>query len=120
MKLECTDCGMDVRSEMFMVHDILWELVTLHDSARFLCIGCIEDRMGRALIVHDFAPLHTNVKTGGWRCSDRLRDRLANFNDLYREAAHHQMHIILDLNNARAAQYGSDVRFSCSVCEVYP
>jgi hypothetical protein len=82
---KCHDCHVTVHcvhpehdSEDFMVHDKLWP-----DGVRFLCIGCLETRLGRQLVATDFidCPLNDpDIELYGervwtWR-SPRLQDRL--------------------------------------------
>jgi hypothetical protein len=43
------------RWETFMVHDHLWDSAGMTDG--FLCIGCLEKRLGRQLCRNDFPPL---------------------------------------------------------------
>ena len=70
----CDDCGVDtsVINEWYMVEDDIWQK---YGSAHFLCIGCLENRLGRALIADDFM----NVPT--WEMSPRLRDRISRLPD---------------------------------------
>jgi hypothetical protein len=66
----CADCGIDTtpctgkrgcrhigRWEHYMVHDEVWSVA---NGARFLCVGCIEQRLGRQLTAEDFtgAPIN--------------------------------------------------------------
>jgi len=58
-----------------MVRDEIWEAASRdHDPARILCIGCLEQRIGRQLTPGDFADLPLN-EPGGLE-SPRLLDRL--------------------------------------------
>jgi hypothetical protein len=58
-----------------MLHDDLWE--QLHpDKDGNLCIGCVEQRLGRLLNASDFTDLPIN-NTEQFTRSLRLRDRLA-------------------------------------------
>lgn len=74
---DCKWCGIDTfdTSEMYMVTDEIWRRYGPPTNG-LLCIGCIEDRMGRQLQPDDFkdVPLNTDDR---FRRSDRLRDRLA-------------------------------------------
>jgi hypothetical protein len=89
--LFCADCGVDTappadlrkktdwhRSEYYMVHDWLWKLAGMvgMDSG-FLCIGCLEHRLGRELRRDDF--IDAPVNDPGFFVKDmsrRLLDRL--------------------------------------------
>lgn len=68
----CADCGTDTREEYYMVHDHIWEQ---YGSEPFLCLGCLEDRMGRTLWSGDFTHWPIN-NVNQWNKSDRLIDRL--------------------------------------------
>jgi hypothetical protein len=55
----CVDCGMDCHPcEWFMVSDDVWRQAGGVDGA--LCVACLEDRIGRALVPGDFQPLPVN------------------------------------------------------------
>ena len=43
-----------------MVHDVVWSEAGA-DAVRYLCVGCLEHRLGRALVPADFRPLPVNV-----------------------------------------------------------
>jgi hypothetical protein len=73
----CLDCGVDTNAldEYYLLHDDLWE--QLHpDKDGNLCIGCVEQRLGRHLNASDFTDLPINNSELFTR-SVRLRDRLA-------------------------------------------
>jgi hypothetical protein len=69
----CLDCGWDTQNEYFIVHHDLW-----HQAVRrrygFLCVPCLEHRIGRRLTPADFLPCGANDLD--WRKSDRLRERM--------------------------------------------
>jgi hypothetical protein len=78
----CADCGIPTiwrgRSEWYMVHDDLWQAADISpvpDMETFLCVGCIEERLGRQLTAADFTDVPANVPGPGM--SPRLRNRLA-------------------------------------------
>lgn len=77
----CADCGLDTYSsslqEYYMVKDIVWNRAKL-TSDGFLCIGCLENRLGRKLNSKDFKRCRLNnyIKSGTYPASDRLRDRI--------------------------------------------
>jgi hypothetical protein len=79
--MPCTDCGHDTgRNEYYMVRDDVWEQALGHkippvEDDVFLCIGCLERRIGRTLTRRDFidCPLNTHPD---WPRSRRLRNRL--------------------------------------------
>jgi hypothetical protein len=68
----CKDCGMDTtpssngqrgfrykgRWEYYMVHNSVWAAAGMRDG--FLCIGCLETRLGRELNRDDFPDMPIN------------------------------------------------------------
>lgn len=70
----CLDCGADMREvdEYYLVHDELW-LSVVPEKAGHLCIGCLENRLGRELAARDFAG-KGSIRP---RMTDRLRNRLS-------------------------------------------
>lgn len=84
----CLDCEIDTKSEYYMVHDSIWKEATQENERKsVLCIGCLENRIGRSLNSEDFpdVPLNTTVKnmshsevvrTPSYQVSDRLKNRL--------------------------------------------
>lgn len=70
---DCEICHADTREEYYMVHDDIWERYGMDP---FLCIGCLEERMGRKLTFYDFTHCLLNELDMGWRKSARLLDRL--------------------------------------------
>jgi hypothetical protein len=64
-----------------MVHDRVWWLARAPERG-YLCIGCLEARLGRTLHRGDFTPCRLNDLSyhrpdrAWWYRSDRLRDRL--------------------------------------------
>lgn len=90
----CLDCGMDTSArsgvaEYYMVREPIW-LVAFglleyrqrvgqirHQKQKpkgMLCIGCLEDRLGRQLTPTDFTACPLN--TAAYSKSERLRNRL--------------------------------------------
>jgi hypothetical protein len=90
----CIDCGMDTApnddrrrrnartSEYYMVHDGVWlaagmpqhRPVGFNEGRDFLCIGCLEARLGRTLTPRDFTDVTIN-RPDRWH-SPRLNARL--------------------------------------------
>jgi hypothetical protein len=83
----CHDCGTDtlslepgVETEFYMVHKHVWKAA--RGPRGYLCIGCIEARLGRQLHRGDFttAPLNDlnyyRPEKAWWYRSPRLLDRL--------------------------------------------
>jgi hypothetical protein len=71
----CLDCKVDTSraSEYYMLVDSTWYLV--HTSERgMLCIGCVEDRLGRQLVRSDFNDSYLNW--GQFPKSHRLANRM--------------------------------------------
>jgi hypothetical protein len=87
----CIDCGLDTapnddrrkrgagKSEYYMVRDSVWEKAGMSERkhrATFLCIGCLEARLGRMLTARDFTHVPIN-RPDRWK-SPRLNARLSN------------------------------------------
>jgi hypothetical protein len=72
---ECRWCGVDTGEihEWYMVSDEIWD--RYGPANRCLCIGCLEDRLGRRLQPEDFKDVPVNSDTDRHR-SDRLLNRL--------------------------------------------
>lgn len=78
-QFSCIDCGVDTSSangimEYYMVHNHIWLKVN-PDSAGMLCIGCLENRLGRTLTGKDFTDARVNWHLQMYH-SDRLTNRL--------------------------------------------
>ncbi len=70
----CRDCGIDTTPrdgegnphvsgwEWYVVRDEVWKQAT-SDERGILCIGCLEERLGRQLTPQDFADLPINKAT---------------------------------------------------------
>jgi hypothetical protein len=63
---QCHDCGTEtlspepgVPTEYYMVHDRLWQAARA-PSRGYLCVGCLEHRLGRHLHRGDFPPIPLN------------------------------------------------------------
>src|SRR5262245_59749408 len=52
--IRCADCRRCTWGEVYMVHDHLWEAAGMAPDGGFLCIGCLETRLGRRLAPADF------------------------------------------------------------------
>jgi hypothetical protein len=74
---ECVLCGVDTDAigEFYMVDDELWEKYGVHHHGQ-LCIGCLEERLGRKLTPADFTDATLNSDPSEPR-SQRLTDRLS-------------------------------------------
>lgn len=77
-------CGVDTdnvdgqgRDEYYMIRDDLWLKINL-DRAGHLCIGCVEQRLGRLLTPADFTDARINRNQR--RRSERLAVRLGHEN----------------------------------------
>ncbi|URM90389.1 hypothetical protein LUW75_10730 [Streptomyces sp. MRC013] len=73
---DCADCGTDSTNERYMVHDHVWAAAGMCPFG-FLCIGCLEVRLGRSLNAADFLNVPLN-HAPGYRRSERLAARLAS------------------------------------------
>ena len=71
----CTDCAACTLCilEYYMVTDQVWSSVA---DRGMLCIGCLEQRLGRKLTAVDFTACPLNDETVAWPKSDRLLERL--------------------------------------------
>lgn len=75
----CVDCGFNtIHCEYYMVHDEIWSGAGMPDEG-MLCIGCLEERLGRELTAKDFTHAPVNQCEGGQK-SERLQSRLSNHN----------------------------------------
>ena len=68
----CMDCGSDVTDEFFMIHHTLWAQYV--DRKGWICVPCVEHRMGRISIRDDFILCPINVTT--FRKTARLLERM--------------------------------------------
>jgi hypothetical protein len=76
----CADCGVNTLAadEWYIVKDDVWQAASRLGDVTvsfFLCIGCIEQRLGRRLTPGDFDDVPINVPNK-FSMSRRLRDRL--------------------------------------------
>ena len=73
----CNDCSRSIHGEWYMVHDDLWPLAK---DGGFLCISCLEGRLGRRLTPVDFKDVPANdpghPDFGRVHRSHRFLDRL--------------------------------------------
>jgi hypothetical protein len=80
----CVGCGDDVTDEFFMIHHHLWDEYIRHGG--WMCVSCVERRLGRELTRDDFILCPINVTT--FRKTDRLLARMGgeplNHEDLLR------------------------------------
>ena len=75
-KFKCLDCGVDTGKilEHYFIHLSVW--LQVHNSKTgMLCIGCLENRLGRKLTSEDFPPVSINDPKI-CAMSDRLRSRI--------------------------------------------
>jgi hypothetical protein len=74
----CADCSVDTHSigEDYMVGHSIWAQAGIGRHDGYLCIGCLEQRLGRKLARSDFIDVPINTMGKFYR-SDRLRDRLS-------------------------------------------
>ena len=83
----CLDCGLptwqpQAKSEWYMVRDQIWQasgaptrkVIVPGEPGFYLCIGCLEIRLGRRLFAGDFTATPVNMVRAG--NSDRMNDRL--------------------------------------------
>jgi hypothetical protein len=92
-----------------MLRDTLWRHIVTRlvgpvvcarsSRVRFLCIGCVQQTLGRYLDVHDFAQLAVNLPEFGKK-SKRLLDCLGEFDYYHRTAATRAREEIHENNSA--------------------
>ena len=78
-EFECLDCEVNTLyiGEYYMVSDYVWKtLASLNADDGMLCIGCLENRIGRTLTNEDFTDCIVNFATTDGH-SERLQLRLA-------------------------------------------
>jgi len=92
LQFNCKDCGADTIAigEYYIVRDEVWALAWpgYHNprhgkllGERVLCIGCLENRLGRTLTRADFVDVPANdLNNPEYHFSDRLRARLSAIN----------------------------------------
>ena len=73
----CRDCGaltapLDGPAEWYTLKDEVWPLAP---DDGYLCIGCLERRIGRTVVYRDFDTAPINAPGWGWK-TDRLMARL--------------------------------------------
>ena len=77
----CADCGQatigtrTAPGEWYMVHDELWAQAGMEPCGGWLCIGCLERRLGRRLVPADFKAVPVNDPDLMMH-SDRLASRI--------------------------------------------
>lgn len=74
-EVECVLCGVDTTAinEYYMINNDLWKQYGAHSG--MMCIGCLEERLGRKLTKDDFSDALLNSDFRFQR-SERLADRL--------------------------------------------
>lgn len=70
----CADCGVDT-SDLDEYYMLQWDVWLSVADLEMLCIGCVEQRLGRHLAADDFLPCPLNFEPYHAR-SDRLVDRM--------------------------------------------
>ena len=73
LNLRCADCGTKRLGPI--LHDYLWNLIA--EKRSFLCLGCIEFRLGRQLTRSDLRDCQANAGWLPYDESDSLSARLA-------------------------------------------
>ena len=65
----CRDCGIDVvaAGHWYMVHDHIWAAAGgSTDDGDYLCIHCLEQRLGCPVGVEDFKPALPTTRVSWW------------------------------------------------------
>jgi hypothetical protein len=77
MSFDCLDCGQDTEglNEYYMVYDHVWAQAGLSPDGGNLCVGCLEQGIGRQLRPEDFPPVFIN-QWGSPRLESRMLGRL--------------------------------------------
>ena len=82
IKFACMDCHRDTScaglKEYYMVQFDMWnDLTNKNERDRMLCIGCLEDRLGRVLKSDDFTdcPLNRETNNKSARLCKRIGKR---------------------------------------------
>ncbi len=72
---KCACCGEDTQKigEYFDVKDAIWQEAGKQFAKKILCVGCLEEKLGRALVPDDFSNALVNHNLA--RKSARLRQR---------------------------------------------
>jgi hypothetical protein len=70
-RTRCVDCGMYTRDEYYMVRKAVWEESGMERYGGMLCIGCLENRLGRMLNSEDFTDAPINHCPGSARLMSR-------------------------------------------------
>lgn len=73
----CDGCGYEtlkIPFEWYTVHDAVWAAAGLRTHDAVLCVGCLEERLGRRLTPDDFRAVPINRLDQ--HMSDRLLDRM--------------------------------------------
>ena len=71
----CEDCKASTDGEHDLVHDALWFEACPNPSA-WLCLGCLETRLGRRLVPSDFKPINLNFSPLIEARSERFQNRV--------------------------------------------
>jgi hypothetical protein len=89
-KRTCLDCGADTCAikEYYVVTDDVW-LAANPDNHGMLCIGCLENRLGRKLRPDDFTDCPLNACKSHRTASPRLLDRLAEHDGAFANKGGH-------------------------------
>ncbi len=81
----CLDCKQWTDGEYYMIHPPLWDSIA---DQGMLCIGCLEQRLGRELVPDDFTDAPINTADYAHNRSIRLNHRLG-----------HDVTLSIDYNN---------------------
>lgn len=82
VEFDCHDCKQDTITlgEFYIVVNSVWQAAKAHEDW-MLCIGCLEERLGRKLVPDDFLDCPLNHLALRWvdKESDRQLDRKGGF-----------------------------------------
>ena len=72
----CIECNINTLeiNEYYMIQDYLWQQINPQTKG-MLCIGCVEEKLGRTLTAADFSPYPIN-QIGFFVQSSRLINRI--------------------------------------------
>lgn len=81
----CVDCSDDTKYEHYFVKNEVWFGEANMGESGMLCIGCLEQRIGRTLTASDFTSAHINDPRR-YSKTARLVDRLTRTDSCARMA----------------------------------
>ena len=87
---KCFDCRKAIRQEYYVVKDELWDVAP--EQRCQLCVGCLENRLGRELVPEDFLRCAANFGYQWGPKSDRLYSRMLGQLEGFDASCHSRRH----------------------------